>query len=312
MTASSAQLLLGALLWVSPGQDGTWTQDYAEARARAEAEHKDLLLDFTGSDWCAWCSRLHQEVFDQEAFAQAWKRFVPVTVDFPSDVSILPPGVEEQNEALIDRLPVTAFPTVYLCDSSGRPFARTQYREGGPEPYLEHLVALGLVRELRDAAFLAAEQAKGPERAAHLDRGLDVLPRAMLFPHYADVVTEILSLDPKDSLGLALKYDLLGDPAGLSEARAALEREAHRLAEARDWSGLVEAMDGAASRYWALRELAQFALLYKAVGLLEKTELRDGLAVLTAARERDRNGTLVGRIDKMIVRVREELGETDL
>jgi hypothetical protein len=31
--------------------DEGWTTDFAAAQARAAAEGKDLLLDFTGSDW---------------------------------------------------------------------------------------------------------------------------------------------------------------------------------------------------------------------------------------------------------------------
>ena len=29
-----------------------WTEDFAAAKAQAKKEGKDLLLDFTGSDWC--------------------------------------------------------------------------------------------------------------------------------------------------------------------------------------------------------------------------------------------------------------------
>ena len=45
-----------------------WTSDFAAARAKAKAEKKSLLVDFTGSDWCMWCKRLHAEVFDKDVF----------------------------------------------------------------------------------------------------------------------------------------------------------------------------------------------------------------------------------------------------
>ncbi|MDA1266253.1 MAG: thioredoxin family protein [Planctomycetota bacterium] len=304
-------LLIAGLVQVPHVEDDRWTQDYVAAAERAAAESKDLLLDFTGSDWCTWCIRLHREVFEQAEFDPTWAHYVAVTVDFPTDESVLPPGVKQQNEGLRQRLPVDGFPTIYLCDSKGRPYGKTGYREGGPAPYAEHLAALRLVREVRDAAWAAADETKGVARAERLDQGLDVLPRAMLFPHYDDVALEALQLDPEDSLGLVLKYELLRDAKQLNQARTALELQVGDLAATKNWQGLVQAMDAAVLRYRALKELGQFALMFKAVGQLEQGALKPGLETLLAARARDPKGSLVGRVDKMIVQVREVLGESD-
>ena len=32
-----------------------WTTNYHAAVAQAKREHKKILLNFTGSDWCVWC-----------------------------------------------------------------------------------------------------------------------------------------------------------------------------------------------------------------------------------------------------------------
>ncbi|HBO56905.1 MAG TPA: hypothetical protein DD622_00545, partial [Opitutae bacterium] len=34
---------------------GAWELNFEQALARAKAENKPMLLDFTGSDWCGWC-----------------------------------------------------------------------------------------------------------------------------------------------------------------------------------------------------------------------------------------------------------------
>ena len=34
----------------------------------AKANHKLVLLNFTGSDWCGWCIKLQREVFSQPEF----------------------------------------------------------------------------------------------------------------------------------------------------------------------------------------------------------------------------------------------------
>src|SRR5690606_39049977 len=65
-----------------------WITDWEAARATAGEQGKDLLIDFTGSDWCIWCQRLSAEVFEQEQFVEtAPKDFVLVELDFPNDKS---------------------------------------------------------------------------------------------------------------------------------------------------------------------------------------------------------------------------------
>ncbi len=64
--------------------DGGWTTNYAKALAQAKAEKKNVLLDFTGSDWCEWCMKLDKEVFADPKFQDyAKKNLILVTVDFP-------------------------------------------------------------------------------------------------------------------------------------------------------------------------------------------------------------------------------------
>jgi hypothetical protein len=50
-------------------QEAEWIQNFTDAKAKAKAEKKHLLIDFTGSDWCGWCIKLDEEVFSKdEAF----------------------------------------------------------------------------------------------------------------------------------------------------------------------------------------------------------------------------------------------------
>ena len=45
-----------------------WETDLNVAKKRAKDENKEILADFTGSDWCGWCIKLKKEVFDQPEF----------------------------------------------------------------------------------------------------------------------------------------------------------------------------------------------------------------------------------------------------
>ena len=63
-----------------------WETDFAKASAKAKAEGKHILIDFSGSDWCGWCIKLDKEVFSKKAFkSYAKENLILVLADFPRD-----------------------------------------------------------------------------------------------------------------------------------------------------------------------------------------------------------------------------------
>src|SRR5678815_1715850 len=77
-------LALCAVCQTVRSENVEWFTDAEAAQAKAKAENKLVLLDFTGSDWCIWCQRLKRNVFDDPEFAQyAQSKLVLVEVDFP-------------------------------------------------------------------------------------------------------------------------------------------------------------------------------------------------------------------------------------
>ena len=74
-------LLLSSLFLVSLSN---WGTDMENAKKQAEKEHKLIVLNFSGSDWCGPCIRLHKDIFDSDDFkALADKSLVLVNADFP-------------------------------------------------------------------------------------------------------------------------------------------------------------------------------------------------------------------------------------
>ena len=57
-------MLAGFLLVMASG----WETDFDNAKKQAEKEHKLILLNFSGSDWCIPCIRLRKEVFENTTF----------------------------------------------------------------------------------------------------------------------------------------------------------------------------------------------------------------------------------------------------
>lgn len=184
-----------------------WLNNFETAKERATAQGKDILVDFSGSDWCGWCIKLNKEVFDTPAFKTAApQRFILMEADFPRDESKVPPDIAQQNAALRDAFNVQGYPTILLLDAQGRPYAQTGYRDGGPAAYLAHLEQLQKIREQRDAAWKQAATVAGAAKAALLAEGLGVLD-ANLAGHYGSVIAEIKTLDPSGTNAIIKKIE---------------------------------------------------------------------------------------------------------
>jgi thioredoxin-related protein len=121
-----------------------WYTDFEEAKAVAQKENKDLLINFSGSDWCIFCIKMEKEVFSDETFAkEAEKYFVFMLVDFPSYPSKQSPQIRRQNEQLAGLYHFrNLFPTIYLAKPDGTPYAVAEYQPLGPTEYLEYLLRI--------------------------------------------------------------------------------------------------------------------------------------------------------------------------
>jgi thioredoxin-related protein len=229
-----AAVTLGFVYALAPavrGEEGLWQTDFEAAKAKAKAEKKFLLVDFTGSDWCVWCKRLKAEVFDKDEFQNdVPKKFVLAALDYPPNIANAP----KQLKKLAQRYKIEGFPAVILMDAEGQVIARTGYRPGGPEGYVKQL------SELLDvyASVVKMKQelgsAKGLDRAKLLDKLVDAYVK---LNNEIDELTgwskEIVALDADNKAGLRVKHEFRLDMADYgklkekqkyADAKSALEK----------------------------------------------------------------------------------------
>lgn len=224
-------------------------------------------------------------VFSREAFRErATNHFELVTVDFPRDKSGQSDEVQRQNAELLQRYPVAGYPTIYLLDSEARPYARSVgYGGQDVEGYLALLESQRKIRLDRDEAFARAAELEGVERARELNRGISLLDRSFVFPHYASVVEEILELDPDNGAKLREVWEgpftqhVLA--VGEVEIREALEGHG----AAGEWDELVVRATELLETYGKYPELAQLAYFTRAVAYLESGRTESGVADLKRA-----------------------------
>ena len=100
----------------------TWETNFEKAKATATKEHKYILLNFSGSDWCGPCIRMHKEIFDNDAFQQfATQKLVMMNADFPRQKkNQLSKDLKKQNDQLADKYNSKgSFPMTALLDANG-------------------------------------------------------------------------------------------------------------------------------------------------------------------------------------------------
>jgi len=99
---------------------GKWTMDLDAARKHAAGQKTVILLNFTGSDWCGWCTLMEKTVFSQQAWKDhAAKDVATVVVDFPQNKGLVPEKYAKRNEELKTRFGIEGFPTFVILDSDG-------------------------------------------------------------------------------------------------------------------------------------------------------------------------------------------------
>ena len=98
-----------------------WSTDLDAALAKAKKEDKNVLVEFTGSDWCPPCIMMRKQVFSKKEFVDgASKNFILVELDFPKKDKEL----AKKNRPLAEKYKIEGYPTVILLDSKGKEFDR--------------------------------------------------------------------------------------------------------------------------------------------------------------------------------------------
>lgn len=113
-------ILLCLMLFIGSGE---WMTDFNSAREKAGREHKTILLNFSGSDWCGPCIKMKREIFETEIFeTYAADNLVLVRADFPRlKKNRLTESLRVHNEELAEKYnPQGEFPLTLLLDEHGK------------------------------------------------------------------------------------------------------------------------------------------------------------------------------------------------
>ena len=272
-----------------------WLTDFAAAKAQAKKQHVDILMDFTGSDWCGWCIKLHQEVFDTGEFQkEIGKHFVLLELDYPQKKK-LPEALVKQNDELKDAFAIEGYPTIMLVDDEGKPYAQTGYQPGGPTAYLKHLGELKQKHAARDAAFVKAATLKGVDKAKALSAGLDALDKGHR-PHYAEVMDQICELDADNKAGLKEKIGAEQIAIAMASKVRTFQGKVGEHFQKRDFKPVGELVDAFITEEKPEGSNLQQVLYLKSIALANQKEFKAAAEVMQKALDADPSGERVAML----------------
>lgn len=200
--------LAATVALVSPAFAGEgWVTNLDEAKKQAAAQNKDLLIEFTGSDWCPPCKMLKAKVFDTKEFNDFAKEgFILVELDFPRQKQ-LEPAAAQANQKAATEYNVGGYPTVILATADGKPYGGFV---GGKNKFddVKNIIDQGTEqKKVIETALKQAQELKGDDKLKALINAFKAVPQKYQ-SFYTDLKQEVIALDPEDTAGF-IKADKL-------------------------------------------------------------------------------------------------------
>jgi thioredoxin-related protein len=128
------------LIISSFGYSQNWNANFEDVKVKAEKENKNILLVFSGSDWCGPCMKLDKVVWKSPEFqAEADKSWIIYKADFPKKkANQLSPDMIENNNKLAEKYNKNgSFPLVVLLDKKGKVIGVTGFKNVSAADYIK-------------------------------------------------------------------------------------------------------------------------------------------------------------------------------
>lgn len=203
MTQYTTLIALAACIAPAFAVDG-WLTDLDEAKKKATAENKAVLVEFSGSDWCSYSRNLRKKIMTKPEFLKyAADKFVLVNIDFPRKTK-LPEAQAKKNQAWSQEYNVDSFPTIIVLDSDGAAYGGFS---GGLPDFASVKAPLDeAFRNMKNskATVAIANKLSGDDKILILQQIYNAVPEEYRDSHTA-LLKNITELDKKDITGLVSK-----------------------------------------------------------------------------------------------------------
>lgn len=116
-----------------------WESNWSDAAALAKEKHQNIVLVFSGSDWCAPCIKLDKSIWQSYEFQDYAKgHWTMLRADFPrKKANQLPEEQKTKNAQLAEKYNKNGyFPLVLVLDASGNILGQTGFKNISVKEYI--------------------------------------------------------------------------------------------------------------------------------------------------------------------------------
>lgn len=140
--------LLGCLMSMplAGQQNVSWVHKVEEAQTLAQAENRQILMVFAGSDWCRPCIQFKKDILESSTFATYAKdKLVVLYLDFPARRKNQLPALQKaHNEALAEQYNTSGlFPNILLFSPQLDLQSTLDFKNQSPQTFVKTLAGLG-------------------------------------------------------------------------------------------------------------------------------------------------------------------------
>ncbi len=98
-----------------------WLTNYDTAIKKAKKKNTNILMFFTGSDWCAPCKLLKKDLFDTEEFKALASEYTLLYVDIPMNKDLISEKQLKHNEEISTKFNKRgSVPLFKIIDAQGK------------------------------------------------------------------------------------------------------------------------------------------------------------------------------------------------
>lgn len=122
-----------------------WKYNFEEAKKEAQSESKNIVIIFSGSDWCAPCMKLERNIWNSEEFKQeSEEKWVLVKANFPrKKANQLSEEQTNHNRSLAEKFNKEgSFPLVVMLSPEGKVLGKTGFKNVSPAEYIKLMHSL--------------------------------------------------------------------------------------------------------------------------------------------------------------------------
>lgn len=138
-------ILTSLLLLISSGLFAqSWQSHFSDTKALAKKENKNILLVFSGSDWCAPCIKLDTNIWKSDIFKKEAAHWSLYKADYPrKKANKLSDELTKENNELAEKYNKSGtFPLVLLITPDGKVLGTMGFENISATDYINKLKAL--------------------------------------------------------------------------------------------------------------------------------------------------------------------------